>query len=213
MCAVVDLHSVGLRRIGSNMLVIIRLVLLVLLAATPAIAQESRPGVGIDAKGDHDPTKNVLDLVAALKEMLAELRTADNLRHDDLRAAEIRRVNETSIAETRRVNELNAQKIIFDAELAKILRANVDQQALLLATQLKDARADLSVQVKELKTDLSDRVSKLEHRGWENAGRGAGIESVIAWIFGAIAASVAVGTLLWKRPQTAVMPNGERKIV
>jgi hypothetical protein len=92
-----------------------------------------------DAAGTQiDPTKNVLDLVqAAIK------------RQDDLRDAE-----------TRRLNELAAQKLMFDLELAKVLRANQDAASTLLATQLK-----------EVKNDLSDRTAKLEQFRWESGGQ------------------------------------------
>ena len=133
-------------------------------------ASEQRPGIGVDSKGGSviDPTKNVLDNFAALKEMLAELRTADNKYQDDMRGAE-----------TRRLNELSAQKLTFDLELAKILRANQDAAATLLATQLK-----------EVKNDLSDRTSKLEQFRWETGGKSQGISSII--LAGATAVSILI---------------------
>lgn len=139
---------------------------------------EQRPGVGIDYKGGSviDPTKNVLDNFAALKEMLAELRTADNKYQNDMREAE-----------TRRLNELSAQKLTFDLELAKILRANQDAAATLLATQLK-----------EVKNDLSDRTSKLEQFRWETGGKSQGISSIVLASATAISILIALAALFLK---------------
>lgn len=124
--------------------------LVLLCLAAPAFAQD-RPGIAVDAKGGAviDPTKNVLDLVeAAIR------------RQDDLRTAEAKFQNAMRDAETRRLNELNAQKQVFDLELARVLRAGLDASTLLLATQLK-----------EVKTDLADRTSHLEQFRWESGGR------------------------------------------
>jgi len=136
---------------------------------------EQRPGVGVDAKGGAviDPTKNVLDNFAALKEMLAELRTADNNFQNHMREAE-----------TRRINELAAQKLTFDLELAKILRANQDAAATLLATQLK-----------EVKNDLSDRTSKLEQFRWETGGKSQGVSSIGVLIATGLSILIAIGSL------------------
>lgn len=136
---------------------------------------EQRPGIGIDARGGAviDPTKNVLDNFAALKEMLAELRTADNKYQNDMREAE-----------TRRINELASQKLTFDLELAKILRANQDAAATLLATQLK-----------EVKNDLSDRTAKLEQFRWESGGKSQGVSSIVVIIGTGLSILIALGSL------------------
>lgn len=109
-----------------------------------------------------DPTKNVLDLVQAAIQ-----------RQDDLRDAE-----------TRRVNELAAQKLMFDLELAKVLRANQDAASTLLATQLK-----------EVKNDLSDRTAKLEQFRWESGGRSTGVgvsAGVIVQVLTSLASAAAI---------------------
>lgn len=127
--------------------------------------QEQRPGIGVDSKGSAviDPTKNVLDLVeASIK------------RQDDLRDAE-----------TRRVNELAAQKLMFDLELAKVLRANQDAASTLLATQLK-----------EVKNDLSDRTAKLEQFRWESGGKTSGFGISIATIVQLLLSTAALVTVI-----------------
>lgn len=139
-----------------------------------------RPGVGVDARGGQvvDPTKNVLDLVEAAIRRQDDLRLAEAKFQDALRGAEARfgaamrdadarRLNELRDAETRRINELTSQKQIFDLELARVIRANVESSTLLLATQ-----------VKEVKTDLSDRTAKLEQFRWESGGRTSATDPV-----------------------------------
>ena len=127
--------------------------------------REQRPGIGVDSLGGQviDPTKNVLDLVeASIK------------RQDDLRDAE-----------TRRINELAAQKLMFDLELAKVLRANQDAASTLLATQLK-----------EVKNDLSDRTAKLEQFRWESGGKSSGVGLSIATIVQLLISTAALVTVI-----------------
>jgi len=101
-----------------------------------------------------------------------------------LRDADTRRINELRDAETRRINELAAQKQIFDLELARVIRANVDSSALLLATQLK-----------EVKNDLSDRTAKLEQFRWESGGAGTGRSDVAGWVNTLLLLLIAAGGL------------------
>jgi hypothetical protein len=135
--------------------------------------QESRPGIGVDARGGGviDPTKNVLDLVLAAVQRLDDLMAAVVKRQDDLRGEKNLFQNSMRDAETRRLNELAAQKQSFDFELARILKANSDSSALLLATQ-----------VKELKTDVTDRLSKLEQFRYESSGSSSGRGDVFGWV-------------------------------
>jgi hypothetical protein len=115
-----------------------------------------------------DPTKNVIDLVHAEARHRDALREADNLYQNAMREAE-----------THRVDQLAAQKLMFDLELAKVLRANQDAASTLLATQLK-----------EVKNDLSDRTAKLEQFRWESGGKSQGIGMIGTLIIG-IAMSIA----------------------
>jgi len=142
------------------------------------------PGIPVDSKGGPtiDPTKNVLDLVLAAVKRIDDIMAANTKRMDDLREAETkfqnamreadarrlndareaetRRVNDLRDAETRRIDQLATNKQIFDLELARMNRSNVDASTLLLATQ-----------VKELKTDSADRTGKLEQFANEQRGR------------------------------------------
>lgn len=136
-------------------------------------------------KAQIDPTKNVLDLVAAQEKLRDALRFADNTYRDSMREAE-----------TRRVDQLAAQKLMFDLELAKVLRANQDAASTLLATQLK-----------EVKNDLSDRTAKLEQFRWESGGKTSGDQTARgearnervdnrAFIFAAVGASLGAGAII-----------------
>jgi hypothetical protein len=124
-----------------------------------------------------DPSANVLEA----------LETAVT-RQDDLREMESRYQNDMREAETRRVNELSAQKLTFDLELARVLRANQDAASTLLATQLQ-----------EVKGDLSERTAKLEQFRWESGGRSGGIGSLAGWIVSGIVLLVSVATFLLGR--------------
>lgn len=190
---------------------------------------QGQPGIAVDARGGQavDPTKNVLDLVQAaiqrqddLRHAEAKfqnaLRKAEDKFQNSMREADIRRVSELRDAEsrlqtaqrdaeTRRVNELAVQKQLFDLELARVLRANVDSAALLLSTQLK-----------EVKTDLSDRTAKLEQFRWETGGKSAGYGDLVAWLFAGLMALVALGGLIVnirRQPAAVVVrpSNGPRK--
>jgi hypothetical protein len=136
---------------------------------------QQRPGIGVDSSGGQviDPTKNVLDLVSAGRDADSKLREAD-----------LRYQNHMREAETRRINELAAQKLTFDLELAKILRANQDAAATLLATQLK-----------EVKNDLSDRTAKLEQFRWETGGKSQGVSSIVVIIGTGLSILIALGSL------------------
>src|SRR6185369_9944609 len=107
----------------------------------------------------------------------AELRTSDGKYQDAMREAE-----------TRRINELAAQKQTFDLELAKVLRANQDAAATLLATQLK-----------EVKNDLSDRTAKLEQFRWETGGKSQGVSSLILGAISVTSILIALAALFIPR--------------
>lgn len=123
-----------------------------------------------------DPTKNVLDLVNAESKYQDAMRVAASIRQDELREAE-----------TRRVNELAAQKLMFDLELAKVLRANQDAASTLLATQLK-----------EVKNDLSDRTAKLEQFRWETGGKSQGVGTLVMGLATVTSIAIALAALYMK---------------
>jgi hypothetical protein len=174
------------------------LVAALVLSTTPAWGQESgspspsRPGPTIPGQPAIDPTENVKALNEAAGKRQDDLRLQEDKFQNAMRDAETRRINDLRIsdnqlrdAETRRINELAAQKQIFDLELARVIRAALDSSTLLLATQLK-----------EVKTDLSDRTAKLEQFRWESGGVGTGRSDFAGWVAGAFGILIAMGTML-----------------
>src|SRR4029453_7160503 len=140
------------------------------------IMETGRPGIGIDSYGGQviDPTKNVLDLVAAQEKLLLMLRETD-LKH----------LNDMRDAETRRVNELAAQKMMFDLEMARSLRAGQDAASTLLATQLK-----------EVKTDIQSELRSLNQFRWESGGKLSGAAGLWAGIIAIVGIAIALAVVL-----------------
>jgi hypothetical protein len=106
------------------------LVLGLLLGIVPTWAQE-RPGIGVDARGGAviDPTKNVLDLVAAAI-----------ARQDDLRAAS-KELFDAKLASEEKLSEL---RYIHSVEVAKALSDQLNAEARLRAeydARLRDAES------------------------------------------------------------------------
>lgn len=161
--------------------------------AMTALAQDGRPGVGVDSRGGAviDPTKNVLDLVQAAIQRQDDLRREAEKLQNAMRDADTRRLNELREAETRRINELATQKQAFDTEMARVLKSSVSETSLLLATQLK-----------EVKQDLSDRMAKQEQFRFESGAAATGRNDVYGWIFGflmMLIAAVGAGAAIKKR--------------
>lgn len=91
-----------------------------------AANEGGKPGVGVDYSGRDvvDPTKNVLDLVAAAIQ-----------RQDDLRAAE-----------TRRIDDLAKLRVEYES-IIQGLRSN---SLMLVASQLKENKQDASERIAKL---------------------------------------------------------------
>jgi hypothetical protein len=123
-----------------------------------------------------DPTKNVLDLVAAESRYRDAMRIADEKLQNAMRDAE-----------TRRLNELAEQKSEFDRTQASILRTQVADNATLLSSQLD-----------RITTTLSERIAKLEQFRYESSGRGLGAAAVISYIIAAVGFVSTVAVLLVK---------------
>jgi hypothetical protein len=151
------------------------LIAVAILLSSPAWAQETptRPGLAVDKNGGPtiDPTENVKALTAAgLKSANDALVATEKLLQAKMESV---KELETSLreAETRRINELAAQKQVFDLELARVIRANVDASTTLLAAQLKELKTDLGLKIEQGARDISDRVTKLEQYANETRGR------------------------------------------
>ncbi len=138
----------------------IKVAAIALLLTSPAFAQSAAI----------DPTKNVLDLVNA------ESKFQNSAREYEAKLRDV---------EMRRLKELAEQKERYDLETAKTLRANLDASTLLLATQLK-----------ETKSDLSDRVAKVERFQYETSGRSTGTNDLWALIVGGLGVVIGVGGVI-----------------
>jgi hypothetical protein len=109
------------------------------------MAGESGAGAAVDAEGRAvlDPTKNVLDLVAAAID-----------RQDDLRIAEFKRQDDLRIAESRHLREIAGLRAEYQAELREGEKARinaireVDVQAVQRAAEVQATQASaLAAQV------------------------------------------------------------------
>src|SRR5688572_6380440 len=120
----------------------------------------NKPSTPSDNLPPIDPTKNVLDLVQALKEMLAELRTADTRYQDSMREAEAKYQTGMRVADRKRRDDLADQKRHSDERIAEMLRSQAQSDSVLLSTQLDRGM-----------TAITDRVSKLEQFRWEMGGK------------------------------------------
>jgi hypothetical protein len=134
-----------------------------------------KPGIGIDAFNREviDPTKNVESLVRAESDKRDAFRIGDKELFD----AKIESLKELAAAETRRINELRAQKSMFDAEMARVLRINVE----------------------EVKRDLQVELRSLNQFRWESGGKTAGVGNVgtvVLGLFVALSTMTAVGSLI-----------------
>lgn len=149
------------------------------------MADEPKPGEGVDARGGPvvDPTKNVLDLVAAAMERQDDLRGAagslfraliDGLqRYIDTRIdGHIRLSTERAVVvqrefdniERRRIEHKNDTKIAVDAAFTAAKEA-VKEQAAASDKAIQKSESTVSGQIKAVEgtvDDLKDRIGKLE---------------------------------------------------
>ena len=122
-----------------------------------------------------DPTKNVLDLVAAQEKFRDALRAAD------LRLIEIERIADRDLAdaETRRLNELRAQDARYGAIMEAMRNEKIDSTAKLLASQLQEIKGDIQVELRSL-----------NQFRWESGGKTTGT-NMMAYIVMQVILSIA----------------------
>jgi hypothetical protein len=130
-----------------------------------------------------DPTKNVLDLVAAESRYRDAMRVADERYQTAMRHAE-----------TRRINDLALQKDRADQAAQTVLRLQVDNNATLFLAQMDRGFANILKQM----ADQSDRLSKLEQFRYESSGKGSGMSTVVGYIFAFITVAVSVAVAIVK---------------
>jgi hypothetical protein len=118
-----------------------------------------------------DPTKNVLDLVAAEHQYQEGMRGAQNaLQHfavgalekqlTALHDAESRIQNWMRDSEMKRIAETNSQRQFYETRIADMLRTSVESTSTLVSTQLV-----------QIQNTFNERVAKLEQFRWESGGR------------------------------------------
>jgi len=130
------------------------------------VSREERPVI--------DPTKNVLDLVAAQATYRDQLRVADNKYQDAMRDAE-----------TRRVNELRAQDVRYGTVMETMRDNKIDSTAKLLADQLR-----------EIKNDIQVELRSLNQFRWESGGKTAGGSMVTYIIVQAVLTLAGIAAII-----------------
>jgi hypothetical protein len=121
-----------------------------------------------------DPTKNVLDLVAAQEKLLLTLRSSD-LKH----------ISELSEAETRRIDQLRAQDARYGSIMETMRNEKIDSTAKLLASQLQEIKGDIQVELRSL-----------NQFRWESGGKTSGT-NLLAYIIVQVVMSIAgIGTII-----------------
>ncbi len=121
-----------------------------------------------------DPTKNVLDLVAAQEKLLLTLRDSD-LKHQC----------ELDEAETRRIDQLRAQDARYGSLMETMRNEKIDSSAKLLANQLQEIKSDIQVELRSL-----------NQFRWETGGKTTG-SNLIAYIIVQVVLTVAgIGTIV-----------------
>ena len=128
-----------------------------------------------------DPTKNVLDLVAAQEKSRNALRDSDQ----KLLAAELLRIAQLSEAETARIDQLRAQDARYGAIMEGMRNDKIDSTAKLLASQLQEIKGDIQVELRSL-----------NQFRWESGGKTSGT-SLLAYIIVQVVVSIAgIGTII-----------------
>jgi hypothetical protein len=128
-----------------------------------------------------DPTKNVLDLVAAQEKSRNALRDADQ----SLLAAELHRIAQLTEAETRRIDQLRAQDARYGAIMEGMRNDKIDSTAKLLASQLQEIKGDIQVELRSL-----------NQFRWESGGKSTGT-NLLAYIIVQVVVSIAgIGTIV-----------------
>jgi hypothetical protein len=158
-----------------------------------------RPGVGVDSSGGQviDPTKNVEDLVKALRETLQEFRTGDQ-RYLDAQFGWSEKVQNFALeAEVR----LRDQLRMADEKLAQAETRRIDQLALtserfettirnMLAESVRTTSDLVSNQLVQIQATFNERVSKLEAGAFTQAGKNSVADPALAQALAEMAASI-----------------------
>lgn len=157
----------------------------------------SNPGLAVDAGGNPviDPTKNVLDLVAASERRLDDLAAAaeklSNVKHDHAReliSLNAQHASELREAETKRLDAIRA----VDTAAATVLANQVSISASTLRDLVATTADAAAKAAAGIYNPLAERISQLERTSYEGSGRGVGMEKFWGWIVGGGALLYAV---------------------
>lgn len=150
----------------------IRTFLLCCFVAAAVICAGTIPAVG-QPSPVVDPTKNVLDLVAAQEKLRDALREADNKYQDAMREAE-----------TRRLDQMRQQEERHASVVEKMRSDKIDTSAKLLADQLREIKADIQVELRSL-----------NQFRWETGGRSAGGNLLLYGIVQVVVTLAGIATI------------------
>jgi len=165
-------------------------------------ASGGKSGIPVDASGRPtvDPTKNVLDLVAAAISRQDDLRDLEIKRLDALREIQVIRIDSLreaesklqhtindfqirlTMAETRRIDDLAVLRQTYDVRAADNLSVQVkttsdlistqlDKQTGALSQQIRDGNDAFTGQIRSITESLGARIADLEKFRWEVGGR------------------------------------------
>lgn len=134
-----------------------------------------------------DPTKNVLDLVAAESRYRDEMREADIKFQEAMLKKEHAYQTAMREAEIRRQDDLSKMKATNDEATADTLRHAVASNAKLVSEQMDRVTGI-----------MGDRIAKLEQFRYESSGKGSGMASLGSYVIAGVSMIIAVATLLIK---------------
>jgi len=126
---------------------------------------------------DHDPTKNVLDLVKAESKYQDGMRNALGELQTFARESESKMQNLMRNAETNRIDQLAGQRQIYEAQIANMLAKSVETTSNLVSTQLV-----------QIQSTFDARVSKLEEYRLKAEGKSSVADPALASQLGILAA-------------------------
>lgn len=147
-----------------------------------------------------DPTKNVLDLVAAETKRQDDLRDAETRRVDQLavlRASYEEKLAEKEAARLNAIRDIDVKAVSTASEkqeaAAKVLAANLLNNELTLRTLVATTALAAAESQTRFATGIMERLKTLEESRYEIKGKSGGIKDTWGWIFGAVMGAVAIG--------------------
>ena len=152
-----------------------------------------------------DPTKNVLEHVAAAVKRMDDLREAEshtinqllvlNTQHiRDLMEAESKRIDAIRSVDTGAITMANEKAV----QQAEVLAKQVSESAENLRTLVSSTIQSEAAQRLQITTQLADRISLLEKSKYEVQGTGTGRKEMWGWITAGILLLITILSFLLK---------------